>query len=145
MKIGYRAESTYGSNVRKLKDIIFFEVNELLNTDIFEYCIYNYQLPKYIKFKLKNIISLIENNQGLSEERLILNINDLIDNLNKIFGMDLRYGLWVCKNKQTVIDYYDASEYEIDAYDVSNGIIISDLGEEGILYAFEFLPEPMEN
>ena len=145
MKIGYRTESAYGSNVRKLKDIIFFEVSELLNIDIFEYCINNYRLPKYIKFKLRNTILLIEEGQEVNEERLKRNIDDLIDSLNKIFEIDLRYGLWVCENKQTIIDYYDANEYDVDTYDVSDGIIISDLEEDGILYAFEFLPQPIKN
>lgn len=145
MKIGYRTESAYGSNVRKLKDIIFFEVSELLNIDIFEYCINNYQLPKHIKYKLRNTILLIEEGQEVNEERLKRNIDNLIDSLNKIFEIDLRYGLWVCENKQTIIDYYDANEYDVDTYDVSDGIIISDLGEDGILYAFEFLPQPIKN
>lgn len=145
MKIGYRTESAYGSNIRKLKDIIFFEIYELSNVDIFEYCIDNYRIPKYIKFKLENIISLIENNQEPDEERVKRNINDLIECLNKLFNVNLKYGLWVCENKQTVIDYYDANEYNINTYDVSDGIIISDLGDEGVLYAFEFLPEPIEN
>lgn len=144
MKIGYRTESVYGSNVRNLKDIIFFEVNDLSNVDIFEYCVNNYKLPKYIKFKLENNISLINDGYDLDEDRLMRNINDLINCLNKLFNVNLRYGLWVCENKQTVIDYYDAKEYEVDSYDVSDGIIISNLGEDGILYVFEFLPQPIE-
>lgn len=55
--------------------------------------------------------------------------------------MHLKYCLWLA-SKSTVLDLYNASEQDIQKYETSP-IILSDLGMDGMLFAYESMPRPL--
>ena len=57
-------------------------------------------------------------------------------------GLTVNYVLWLCDSKEDVENSYqmDAGDQDIDTYPVGE-VLLSDLGKEGKLYGYEFLPE----
>ena len=68
--------------------------------------------------------------------------------LEDVFMHDLpirvRYALWLAPS-DTVIEHYARPGGRIDAYDVSDAIVLSDLGYDGVLFGFEKNPEPIRS
>ena len=142
-KVLYRNESCYGSGVRDVIDIIHHEYHALGNTDIFEYCLNNYNLSEGLKENLRQDISWFESEfQRCGEYPSSLNddIENLIRELSALTGKEIRYALWLAP-ENTVRELYDGTDGNIDAYETSE-IILSDLGPDGILFAYQDNPNP---
>ena len=58
------------------------------------------------------------------------------DTQKKIFSV-----VWLAQ-KELLLDLYRADESDIDEYEVSD-IILSDLGPDGRLYAYDYDPQPI--
>ena len=169
-KILYRTEEAYGSGVRDLKEILRHEIFELGNTDILSYTLSHYIDDKriadnYIKSKisgkqLRNIyIDIVYIAKELSEkadqshtfnrfQRALGNelaqtvfVESFLQLIQIATGRNIKYGLWLAE-RRIVETYYGGQN--IDSYAVSD-IILSDLGAEGILFAYTELPQPLEN
>lgn len=137
----YRTECAYGSGVRDIVQVIFWEITECCNVDIPDYIVKNHR--KCLSERtFKNLI-LILNNDGLSELTVLETIRDTIKEMNKYYGLDLKYCLWLT-SREAVTKIYNGDEYNIDKYETSD-IILSDLGYDGKLFAYEKFPESIKH
>ena len=59
-------------------------------------------------------------------------------------GINVNYALWLA-DREAVEELYDGDELDVNAYDIDNAIVLSDLGYDGTLYGFEGMPEPIED
>lgn len=140
-KIMYRSEDSSGSGVRDIIEVMVFEIYELSNTDILEYVSEHY-FSYNIKRDMHRLINYIENDE-LSENDIRELCKDIVDEINKNTKHNLKYALWLA-NKGAVIDMYAYDELNIDAYYTSD-IILSDLGYDGILFAYDKEPKPINS
>lgn len=134
-KILYRSESSSHPE-RDAISVMEFEIEELGNEDIFDYVLDNYKLSKQLKNDIKNYIDDKEGNLKNILENILFE-------LKKQTGKNIKYVLWLAE-KDTVIDMYDGKENGIDVYETKDGIVLSDLGYDGILFGFEKLPKPID-
>lgn len=142
--VGYRAESFSGSGVRKLNEILYFEVFELGNTGALHDMLKILD-PGALRDQLSEIITGLETIDLYREEGLDMGeydclcfLQDAIDEVNRKLKKNYRYGLWLA-DRDAVKDYYGASKNEIDCYEKSD-FKIDDLGYEEALYLYEDEP-----
>lgn len=142
--VGYRAESFSGSGVRKLNEILYFEVFELGNTGALHDML-KILAPGALRDQLSEIITGLETIDLYREEGLDMGeydclcfLQNAIDEVNRKLKKNYRYGLWLA-DRDAVKDYYGASKNEIDCYEKSD-FKIDDLGYEGALYLYEDEP-----
>ena len=71
---------------------------------------------------------------------------EVLDDIRKATGVDVRFCLWLCDSPQECLDYHNIDqarhlkEFEFDMYDTSD-FVLADLGKKGKLYGYEKLPE----
>ena len=70
MEILYRNDDYSNSGVQKLVDIIFYEVFELGNTDILEYCNDHYQLTDDLTDMIDRNVELIQEGDDPSDSEI---------------------------------------------------------------------------
>lgn len=148
MLMKFRSEIPFGQGYRSLKDVMVHETYELGNSDIL--CTL---LPKIkpADVKLANEISILINElekngfvDDFDENNWNKFFQKVIDTVNIISGKKYKYCLWLAEY-DVVKNYYGKGELtkeEIDAYTESE-MIISDIGFDGCLYAYEDLPYPV--
>ena len=141
-KIMYRSEDSSGSGVRDIIEVMVFEIYELGNTDILEYVSEHY-LSDDTKQDIDKVINAIEDGDELSEDDIIDLCENIVNEINKKTKHNLKFALWLA-DKDVVKDMYAYDELNIDAYYTSD-IILSDLGYDGILFAYDIEPEPINN
>ena len=139
--IMYRTEMSIDSP-RKAIDVMMFEITSLQNEDILDYVVDNYNLPRILKKNINDIIDDIEDDEE-DDEDIKYMLNEIIYCIEEETGVKVNYALWLAE-KNAVIEYYEGNERDIYGYDTSNAVILSDLGEEGILFGYEEEPEPVE-
>lgn len=143
--VGYRTESFSGSGVRKLREVLYFEVFELNNTGTL-HDLRKMLEPGELRDQLSEIIDgletpgLLYREEGLDmgEYDCLCFLQDVIDEVNRKLKKNYRYGLWLA-DRDAVKDHYGASKNEIDCYEKSD-FKIDDLGYEGALYLYEDEP-----
>lgn len=140
--IMYRSEDSYGSGVRDIIQIMVYEIYELGNTDILEYISEHY-LDAEDKKVVAQLIMMIESGDELSEDDIENLCEELVDKINKKTNHNLKYALWLA-DKNVVEDMYAYDTLNIDAYNTSD-VILSDLGYDGILFAYDEEPQPIKN
>lgn len=110
-RIGYRNDGL-STGIYKIKDIIDFETFELGNEDIYDTC----------------------------EE--VWNTRDPLSVIHKFYGHIDVYGMWFGRREDILNNYAEDGETEVSRYSIpKKAIILSDLGEEGVLFAFEEHPD----
>lgn len=151
--IGYRNETYYGSGVRSLSEIVEYERFELENTDIDYFC------SRYIS----------SNNSRYWYDEIIsgcqLNVLDIMGFVSKMMSIpeERLGGIWVTSSVHDIANNY-CDEWEYDAIlrmtpneyanlcdyftkvkfnPLHKYMVISDLGNEGILVAYD-LASPVE-
>lgn len=121
--IGFRYEGC-STGTYLLKDSLLFEVIELGNVDIF--------------ITLQNLYNINTNS-----------INAIINWAQVVLKSDKVYGLWVSTKagieRNYINDYdYKCGNVEIVRYELpKNRLLLSDLGDEGILYAIPCIPNDL--
>lgn len=138
----YRTESYSGSLVRNLRDIIEYEMSELRNTDIPRYVLGHYDLPEKLRKEIEDTLSLEETGEyPFLRDRYSLRelVKSMIGAVSRQTGMKLRYGLWLA-GKDAVKRLY-LNDGDVTAYRTS-AAVFSDLGDDGILFAYPELPLP---
>ena len=136
--IMYRSEESGGSGVRGVIDIMTFEIFELGNTDILDYTLENYLQDTNIQEMVERLIDDITA-FSINEVEKICKL--IIKEINIQTDHNLKYGLWLA-DYERVKDMYAYDESSIEAYKVSD-IILSDLGIDGVLFAYDEMPEPI--
>lgn len=137
-KIMYRSEDSYGSGIRDILDVMVFEIYELENTDILDYCLKHYLQNTMLEDIVKDVI---DNVISFSEEEIYSICRSIVDEINSQTNHNLKYALWLA-DKDTVIDMYADTEESILAYKTSD-VILANLGRDGILFAYDNRPLPI--
>lgn len=129
-KIGYRCLDQTNSDYHNPKDIILFETNELGNTDIGE------TMLKFYNFKFNDALHGTDNNPEINEAMAA----KLVDYLKQNVGSDFDL-VWVTADKKTALENYgDEDQGNLEEWNFgadSNFMIISDLGYDGQLIAYQ--------
>lgn len=138
----FRCEGFSGSGIRNLLEIISFEVTELRNRDIFQYVLSHYALPDHVRADIEAILGLDDDAYPFTSERstLEITISEMIEEIGKASGKTLRYGLWLAA-RDIVNTHYGGTVFVVDEYPTSD-VILSDLGPDGLLFAYEDRPRP---
>ena len=131
------------SSERKAIPLMLFEISELHNADILEYVRDNYDLPGILK---RNITEYIENIDEIEEGDDVVEymLREILSCIEDETGKTIKYALWLA-TKEAVEELYDGDEQFIYEYDVTDALILSDLGYDGILYGFENMPESLNS
>ena len=131
------------SSERKAIPLMLFEISELHNADILEYVRDNYDLPGILK---RNITEYIENIDEIEEGDDVVEymLREILSCIEDETGKTIKYALWLA-TKEAVEELYDGDEQFIYEYDVTDAVILSDLGFDGVLYGFENMPEPLNS
>lgn len=141
--VRYRSEVPFGEGYRDIVPVLVHETFTLGNDDILVY-LYQYHLEGKLKEECFELLKKF-NNDYIFEETYFSFYSKVLEFLKQKTGKNLKYCLWLA-NKETVRDYYGEGELpdeDIDAYECSD-IILTDLGYDGALYAYEELPNPIE-
>lgn len=158
----FRTESYSGSGVRRIEDVIEYEMTELGNKDIPRYMLKHYDIGEALRLDLQAILRDdpagkygVHNREDL--QRLI---SRMIDELSAVLGqntedgqrvnaMRLRYALWLAPLR-AVSEHYVRDDGSAQAYATASRtlynpepVVLSDLGDEGVLLAFADEPRPL--
>lgn len=112
----------------------------LSNTDIFEYCLNHYDLPEPLSGRLRLYTQCIELCH-VRPDKLYSDIKELVSELSAIAGKPLTHAIWLAE-KEAVEVLYDGTQDNMSCYQTSE-TILSDLGTDGILFAYDKLPQPI--
>lgn len=119
-----------------------FEMAELRNDDIPEYVLSHFTLSDSVREELTDTLKLRDNGEyPFLVDRSYLEdlIDDMLTDIRNETGKDIRYGLWLA-DEDGVKRYLCGGT--VDRYPLSE-VILSDLGPDGRLYAFNSLPVPL--
>ena len=146
MIVKYRSETPFGSGYRNAAEVMAYRTYELCCIDILDYLCDHY-LEGNIRDKAKDYADNLSNNGFISDASLDTMqdfFRSCLSQIKKKTGKDVRYVLWLA-DENVVRDCYcqEFDDYTIDAYDISEAVVISDLGHDGKLYGFEREPEKM--
>ena len=125
-------------------DVISFEIGEMKNTDILEYCRDHYDLPRILKQNIDDFIEKELDETDADDEVLRYMIKEILGCVEDDTGIQINYVLWLA-DEDSVIENYEGDEKEIFAYDTTDGVILSDLGYDGMLWGFTEEPEPIND
>ena len=66
-------------------------------------------------------------------------VPDYITMIDALYAHGYTEAVWLCKEKQHVIDYYCDGDLScpIEKYEITDGVILSDLGDDGQLIAYQ--------
>lgn len=142
MRTLFRTERYSGSGTRNAVDVIVFEICELGNTDIPEYCLSHYDFSK-MRFNetLQFLIENLENGEMPDETEIRAVVQDMLKHIESQTGHCITHALWLA-SRETVKDNYEGNEDSIDEYE-TGPVILSDLGEDGILFGYESNPQKL--
>jgi len=137
--IRYRSEDTYGEGHRDIVEVMEYETFELENTDIIDTLGSTYFSDDSLEsLTFRSLVG----NQFCSELTALDSTTfceRVLELLNRKTGKDLKYCLWLA-DLEAVLELYEG--VNVDAYETS-GVVLSDLGYDGSLYAYEELPTPL--
>ena len=114
--IGYRSDEVYGEGFRDIILVLNHELNELQNNDIIDY---------FLKNKL------------IVEDTRKVMIKQIFESIKIIINRGFNRVILLCDKKKYVKEYYNVSKESIYQVKISEGFILSDLGEEGKLIAYK--------
>lgn len=140
----FRSEDFAGSGIRDLESVILLETTVFGNTGIWTYCRDHYTLSTPTKRYISCLLTAFEEENKHETPDYYYSIIDivhttidcLLEDLKKRFGRALVYCVWLT-DYQSVQKYYGRPTTMCKKSD----IILSDLGEEGALYAYFEEPE----
>lgn len=140
-KILYRHNQSTGKTPTDALSVLTFETRELGNSDIPRYCLEHYNFPSGTRSLMEGLIRHIDGDEGVkvSENGYPFILDLMLGHIRKETGRDIRHVLWLA-SRQSVIDNYEGTEDNIEAYETSP-VILSDLGPDGILFGYIEAPE----
>lgn len=142
----YRNDDYMDGSTFNIVDLMVYEITELGNTDILEYCVDHYDFSEVLKNKINKLIDDIANDDFLCTDDDVKYVEsictDIINGIQDLTRIYVQYGLWLA-NKETVYEIYDGTPDNISAYHTSD-IILSNLGSDGILFGYTELPKKIK-
>ena len=137
-EIMYRNAEYGGSDVFDAESVILFEIGELKNTYILEYCTNHYDLSDILLDRMKAVIENVESYEEDTPE-LVTVVKDLLKEVSRQCKTKVRYCLWLA-SLENVRELYDGNDDNISAYKTSD-VILSDLGDDGMLFGYSEMPK----
>ena len=138
----FRNESYSGSMVRDAVDVLSFEIGELHNTDIIDYCLAHYNLCRmHFDQTLDALRELIDDGDTVDGSDIRILMRDLLKHIESNTGFCITHVLWLAP-EETVKSMYEGSGKHLDAY-LTGPVILSDLGPDGILFGYTAMPTPL--
>ena len=133
--LGFRTEDFSGSGIRSLKDVVYYEIRELGNTDILDTMseLYGLNFKPYMDVEDENVVADESYHEILELIFSFLekHFNTSRDNLNAIW-------LTTYENVQKI--YAQSPYYQIDMIYIKDDFFpISDLGTDGTLFVYKKL------
>lgn len=127
-----------GNNITDPVEVIAFEMGELGNTDIPDYCLENYggKMRPNVYNEIANAIELIED--GDMDEDMAEHIaKRIVSEMERIWHIRIKRVVWLA-DYDTVVDMYcdNGDTDNIESVETSD-YILSDLEGEGILFAYD--------
>jgi hypothetical protein len=167
----FRTESYSGSGVRDIQDVIEYEMSELRNKDIPRYVLEHYDIDEALRLDLQAILRDDPAGEypflgdgaghGVGDRPDLQDlISRMVDAVSAVLGqnledgrhvnaMRLRYALWLAPLR-AVCEHYVRSDGSTQAYATASRtlyspepVVLSDLGDEGVLLAFVDEPQPL--
>ena len=134
---GYRNDDLYGSKVRKLQDIIEYEIDELGNADILLTLQDSWELAPGESELIDGWVDSLENGDDIDIDQIVTTCMNIIHREYP----KAQYGLWL-GSKEAIERNYEGTDENITSHTVTNTKPISDLGfdDQGCLYTFDNLP-----
>ena len=132
--LGYRNDNFYGSGVRDIEDIVYFEIEELGNTDII------YTMSKLYKLDWEKYVEEEDGDYFVPEDYLHEIQNNILSYLEKHFGESHTNlcGIWLTTEEAVKKRYCSNSEEEIMEISIGKTWLpISDLGFDGTLFVYK--------
>lgn len=146
---GYRTESFSGSGVRRIDEVIRYELS-LGNTDIVEFCQTNHQILKDIcvdeEFwaEIENLdveeqqASVAEELSHICQENAPYIVEEIVKFAMAMLGVARReelFALWLT-TADKVVELYGGNTENVEQYSLHSAryLVISDLGEAGALF-----------
>lgn len=146
MAVMYRTEVYSGSTKRYFDDVLRFELFELGNVHILHELIQNELVSNSdLIIEMESLGNELEENgyvDDMSDSDQIEFVEKLRQELSAQVGQDIQYALWLA-DKACVQGFYGGRDSDIACYETSN-VILSDLGQHGILFGYEFEPFPLD-
>lgn len=139
MEYKYRSEYFSGEGKRLIKSVVAFETIELCNTDVWDYCLSHYQLSTETAAYAQSIVDSDSEGVCLSYDFVDKAISLLIGDLTALFGWEPKYCIWLA-DYDSVVRQYGIPTTKCQVSDV----ILSDLGDDGVLYAYPSEPAEIE-
>ncbi len=160
---GYRCEEFYGEGYRDAASVMAYEVFVLNNTDVLDYLIKSKLIGEWMKELLlvysthmkdgvlirtgfdTDYEEMLYRYQNNEEDRVDF-FHDILDDISKRTGWEIKYCLWLCNSPKDCFNYYNRdstkriTDFQFDKYETS-GIVLTDLGREGKLYEYEEMPK----
>lgn len=126
-----------GNNITDPVEVIAFEIGELGNIDIPDYCLENYgdKMRPNVYNEIENAIGLIED--GDMDEDMAEHIaKRIVSEMERIWHISIKRVVWLA-DYDTVVDMYceNGDTNNIEAVETSD-YILSDLEGDGILFAY---------
>lgn len=161
--IGYRTETYSGSGIRDMEHVVSFEILELGNVDILDTLLHKTMFIQNADLRndMAAAITWLETHGAPGWDRseteypsdtkvdrhLRLLIPRVLDEIRKHSFKDLKYALWLADyeavaNKDQYGEYIADPKSEIHKYKTS-GVILSECGYDGALFAYTELPAPI--
>ena len=136
----YRSESFQGSGVRDAVSVITYEICELGNVDVLNYCLGHYDLSRmHFDDTVRALRDSVDAGEYVDEYDVRPLVTDLLKHIESNTGYDIRYALWLA-GMDTVMSDYDGEEGRVDAYECGP-VVLSDLGWDGVLFGYTNLPK----
>lgn len=146
---GYRSEQYGGSGIRNLKEVLLYEIRELGNLDVLYYVKSEYGIlddfeirGEELSYVMKNAYSLEEGlirvdellyEKGIKEAEKF--VEEIVSFAAERTGNENPTGLWLTDEYN--VKRYESEEGEAVMVDIpEKAIVLSDLSEEGCLFAF---------
>lgn len=141
-----RIETAYNGQNRNIESVLMYEILYLHNNDIFDTLVQNKRLSKHIRTTMKECSNQIKRTGLLQNTKAQIHvlISKLIFELNQIYKSDIKYCLWLADEKDVVQLYARENQTETISYYNESNIVLSDLGQIGVLYAYNDDPTPIK-
>ncbi len=144
VEVGYRSESVYGEGFTDAVSVITHEVDDLDNVDILSTLADTVLTGTKLGDTLTKTVDdpeMLDELLGENPEKFVR--DQLLPAVRQATGVDIKYVLWLCATAADVVDIYNAAPEDVIAYPVGD-VVLSDLGQDGLLYGYAEKPEPVE-
>lgn len=159
INIKYRTETFSGSGVRDVKEVFFYEMFELENTDILSTML-NFLAGTKCELKIALLHHKIQMGEGheISKSFAMSVYDEMLELIKEKTGYQIKYALWLADKEDLMKTFWrwangvynnndecpKPKDGDIDAYEIGPVILSESDGDGGTLYGYEQCPVPID-